>query len=382
MFHFRITPLTIIALLWFAARASAVEIILRDQATLGSPVVRLGDVADVSAANNEQLNRLITTPLIPAPAPDTVRFLRISEVRDLVNLRGIALHGISFAGAQVVTIGKIPESKQVSMDRLTPEDHQRIHKSVEQMLQNYVQQMVRPNSSSLPSDWNIRLRLDRRQLTQLARCDASWTVSGGRPPWTGKQVFHLASAKLLGFGSSPNSLNLNDQRPVKQVSARTTDKNMGVRVSVTIERNEPVVVAIRSIERGMLVRASDVELRSHSMQQASSGIVRSLESAVGLVAKSPIRADTILRDYHLRKPILVERGETVAVFARSAGVQVRTDVVAKQDGAMGDLVQVETLDKRERYAARVVGRRELEVFTARSTAAELTTLKPRNGQLR
>jgi hypothetical protein len=45
--------------------------------------------------------------------------------------------------------------------------------------------------------------------------------------------------------------------------------------------------------------------------------------------------------------------------------------MAQQDGGMGDLVMVQSLASKERYAARVIGVRELEIFTAGASAAEL-----------
>ena len=57
--------------------------------------------------------------------------------------------------------------------------------------------------------------------------------------------------------------------------------------------------------------------------------------------------------------------------ARAAGVSVRTYAMSQQDGGMGDLVMVQSLASKERYAARVIGVRELEIFTAGASAAEL-----------
>jgi flagella basal body P-ring formation protein FlgA len=380
--------LPVVIMLWLGSQASAVEIMLRAQATLGSPVVRLGDVADVSGDTDIRLNNLITTPLIPAPAPDTVRFLRATQVRDLLALRGISLEGVSLSGAEVVTISQARETSSTTLPvNLTPERHEQIRTAVQQTIQSYLHQMAPAEGSSYPGVWDIQLRLDRKQLCKLARFDTSWTVTGGRKPWTGKQLFRLTPRQPGGLQPAslyqePSGPIPNRHSPNHKTMSRTPPEPLSVAVHATVERTEQVVVAVRSIQRDMLVRASDVELRSHPAQ-AATGLYRSLESVVGMVAKVSIRPDTVLRNNQLRKPILVERGETVGVSANTAGVRVWTHAVAKQNGAMGDLVQVETDDdKRIRYTARVVGRRELQVFIAGRTAAELTTLKPRNGQLR
>ena len=73
----------------------------------------------------------------------------------------------------------------------------------------------------------------------------------------------------------------------------------------------------------------------------------------------------------VRAPLLVRRGERVSVRARAAGIVVRTYATAQQDGSLGDLVQVQALEGKERYAARVSGVRELEVFAAGASAGEV-----------
>jgi flagella basal body P-ring formation protein FlgA len=101
-----------------------------------------------------------------------------------------------------------------------------------------------------------------------------------------------------------------------------------------------------------------------------------------MVARQTLRPGVLVLENHLQAPRLVERGETVTVFARTGGIQVRTHVVAKQDGSLGDLIQVETVDRRERFMARVTGLRELDVFATGATVAEHTTLNSSKRRLR
>jgi flagella basal body P-ring formation protein FlgA len=142
-----------------------------------------------------------------------------------------------------------------------------------------------------------------------------------------------------------------------------------------------VVVTVRPVERGMLVRAGDVEVRSHQGRMPFRAL-RSLDRAVGMVARQTLSPGALVLENHLQAPRLVERGETVTVFARTGGIQVRTHVVAKQDGSLGDLIQVETVDRRERFMARVTGLRELDVFATGATVAEHTTLNSGKRRLR
>ena len=48
----------------------------------------------------------------------------------------------------------------------------------------------------------------------------------------------------------------------------------------------------------------------------------------------------------IRRPVVVRRGDAVTLYARSAGLRVRTTVRAREDGGVGDLITVESLDDR------------------------------------
>ena len=166
----------------------------------------------------------------------------------------------------------------------------------------------------------------------------------------------------------------------RQTVARQTKRGMPDQTEPT-EQTEPVVVTVRAVERGMLVRASDVEVR-HWVGRVPFRAIQSPDRAVGLVARQSLRPGVPLQENHLQAVRLVERGETVTVFARTAGIQVRTHAIAKQNGSMGELIQVETADRRERFMARVTGLRELEVFATGASVTEQTALKPGNHRLR
>ena len=97
-------------------------------------------------------------------------------------------------------------------------------------------------------------------------------------------------------------------------------------------------------------------------------------------ARRQLPVGYVLRKNQLRAPLQVLRGETVTVFARTGGVSVKTFAIAKQDGAQGDLIRVQALDKKELYTAHVSGRRELEVLATGHSAQELATLERRSAR--
>jgi flagella basal body P-ring formation protein FlgA len=284
--------------------SEAAEIVLRQRVTLQGPVVRLGDVADLSASTDARLQELVATPLLPAPAPGTRKYLRTAQVRDLLEARGISLVGITFHGPERVAI------------------------------------------------WTPAVR-------------APGTLSKSKPSLAKSSSANANAVHRAGSGPT---------------SPRHAQRDRPEQVKPT-EPTESVVVLVRPVERGMLVRAADVEVRSLEGRGPFRAI-RSRDRAVGMMARQSLRPGLLLLDSHIQAPRLVERGETVSVFARTAGIQVRVHAIAKQHGSLGDLIQVETADRRKRFMARVTGLRELEVFATGAMVAEHTTLKTDKHQLR
>ncbi|MEM9658625.1 MAG: flagellar basal body P-ring formation chaperone FlgA, partial [Planctomycetota bacterium] len=182
----------------------------------------------------------------------------------------------------------------------------------------------------------------------LARVGESGPISEviGEAPWTGRRQFRLRQ---------PGNLEL-------------------IAVTVRVERLDPVVVARRAINRGDLIRESDVELqwvaKSHPPQTANA-----LPAVVGKEARQSIRSGSTIQHYQIQPPMIVRRGDLVEIFVQTGGVAARTKAVARQDGSLGEMVQVETFDSKERIVARVSGPRLLEVVVGASSVDQTSTIR-------
>jgi len=324
------------------------NVALRAKSHHQGSMIRLGDIADISAASTSEVRNLGTTVLLPAPAPGTQHFLTRSQIRDLLTARGVDLGAIYFSGADVVEVGTATlQAEEVDQEPLAP---QLTKEAVESLLQDSIRQRLARQTGH--TQWRVTTLLKAAAYQRVAKLGTTLTVSGGRKPWTGRQFFLVAD-------------DLGEQ---------------GVTVAATVYKIQPVVTAVRTIERGELIRASDIEIRQHE-GSLSGAAVSKLANAIGMEARSTIKADSTVLEIQLKAPLLVERGETVTVFARTAGIAVRTFAVARQDGARDELVQVETVDDKQRFTARVSGRRQLEVLATGATTGDFATL-PRHEPVR
>jgi flagella basal body P-ring formation protein FlgA len=319
--------------------ALGANILLREHSTHAGSIVYLGDVADISTGTEAEMHELATTPLMAAPAKGTQQFLNITQVRDLLVSRGIDVAELSIAGSKSVEVGKTA----VVRDLVAAEP---VSNSMPEEIEEAVIEAIREHltSSTGHAEWTVTVDLNAAKLADLRKLGTQLEASAGRNPWTGPQRFQLAP-----IGSAK-----------------------GIAIEARVERQQYVLVTTRKIDAGNLIGVADVEVRLQEGKVPTSAL-GSLEQTIGKEALRSIEADSVLQNSQVRAPFQVQRGETVKVMARAGGITVSTFATVQQDGALGDLVQVQSLDKKNRFAARVSGWKELEVLPTGASAGDYAT---------
>ena len=344
--------------------ATGVEVKLRERVTPKSAVVRLGDVADVVAADRQLARQLAATPLMPAPAPETERYLRQREVADMLEASGIDLSQVHFAGAERVSVGakscvqqaayeeaaddvhasatkrrqaavNVRKTEEGIVTRLDENEVAALQEAVTRVIADYVKAKTASESTR-----RVECELTDRQAIQLAAATTAPICGGGSAPWSGRQKFELAFTTAAG----PARITINADVAALPI---------------------PVVFVTRAVERGEIITAADVELRIIEESEKTTGsriVVDAVEKAVGMQARQAIRPGEILIKEQLQPPIVVKRGELITVGSQAGGIRVRTSAKALQDGATGELIQVESVVGKQKFDARVVGLREAAVF--------------------
>jgi flagella basal body P-ring formation protein FlgA len=238
------------------------------------------------------------------------------------------------AQVQIATVRKRGEADQ----QLTEQSAKRVQRRLQEAILKYLQ-----TQSSATQAASLQFGASSAQQRMVASTAAPISVSGGNPPWIGAQTFMIA----VDTAEGPRSFSLD------------------VRVNPT----SMVVAAVHSLPRGAIVQTADLALvHEDPRDDRDSGGFRSIEEAVGKQTTKAIVEGKILTMDDVRAPLMVRRSEVVTVFARSAGIQIHTSARAKDDGAQGDLVAVESLADRKTFTARVCGPRETEVFAQAASA--------------
>lgn len=339
----RTTILAIATALLVWRMVPAAEFQLRARCQPRGAIVRLGDVAEVLAADGSEAARLAATELFPAPPPGLQRVLRARELQDLLADRGIGLAEHRFSGSSQVIVGGAADPAKPE-----PSAMKQARRLVEAAIVKHLEVHV-----SADDAWQVEADLSESVVRRVVGEGEAISARGGRAPWTGMQDFEIVFDQKSPADAMP--------------------------VAAKVVRLAPVVVATRTIARGETIRSTDVELRRPEPGAAGGEKFHSLDEVAGLEASQTIAAGTILQRSHVRAPIMVRRGDLIVVYSRAAGIRIRTTGRAREDAALGELVSVESLADRKTFTARVCGPLEAEVY---ARAMQATPLKAGESALR
>lgn len=119
-----------------------------------------------------------------------------------------------------------------------------------------------------------------------------------------------------------------------------------VRGSVSAVAELPVLAL--PINRGDVIGSGDIELRQQRITRDLVGYLRSEQDIVGKEARKNLVVGSKLRKSDLISPQIIDRGQTVALVAQSAGLLVNMQGKALSNGAAGDRLMVKNLSSGRR----------------------------------
>ncbi|GAA4434320.1 flagellar basal body P-ring formation chaperone FlgA [Bremerella cremea] len=106
--------LTLLVVVAAPAMAQSGKVVLNTSATVGGPIVRLGDVASIEVADAAMQTELQQLELMPAPSIDTAAYLTINDIRSILAARGISSSVLEVTGSNRVRMqrGSVTETIQ------------------------------------------------------------------------------------------------------------------------------------------------------------------------------------------------------------------------------------------------------------------------------
>jgi flagellar basal body P-ring formation protein FlgA len=175
----------------------------------------------------------------------------------------------------------------------------------------------------------------------------------------------LDSRLSLGACAHPVEITADLSRENRRVNARVScgaPSPWALYVPAELRVYRDVLVTARAMQRGESFGSNDVMLEERDVLAGSGTALTRLEEAIGLNARRAINANTVLSAALVESPVLVRRGDSISVSARSGGVSVQTSAVALADGRSGERIRVRNLRSDRVIDVRVTGPATAEVF--------------------
>ena len=378
------TVVCLFSLILVSNVSEAWEIRLKGHVSGDIPVVRLEDVAEIIGVDARTRAAIGRIALAPGPTTFRSRILTTSWIREVLEGHGVELTECSFSGAvrsvvsgradAPVATGNVFPERSMSFENVVA-THSTVDPYVSPRRSSYVADAasvgVQAGTTGLPSVDGIRRAVERAVLERLSALnDASsrWDVEVVIGRRTSQQLpSSLRDMTLEGFDIPEAG------RFSVMACFPTGHQIVRIPALVRVQKAIQVVVPVRRVERGQMVRASDVELRHVPQGNRRSSTVTRIEDVIGHQASHTIRSGEPLDTKDLKMPLLVKRGDIIDVIARCNGISVSKPVKATQDGALDDAIVVQGLDdKRTSFVARVVGVDRAEAFVSGSTVGART----------
>lgn len=320
------------------AVSGAAEIRLRTQCETSAAVLTLGELAEILSSDPAETSRLAAIELGPAPPPGQQRFVRVREIQDALWAQRVNLLEHQFSGYGLIAVTRaVEQPPRPIVEKARPVVDKDSSTSNTRKATEQVQQALAGYLRSRGAEaGKIEFQLSDPQVRAVLASGKALSFSGGMPPWTRQQRLEL----ILGGPESESRSPLD------------------VRVSSSVA----VVVPLRTLPRGAVVRPEDVQVTQTTFATAAPReLPSSLEEVVGRETTRALPEGKPLSSDALRTPILVRRGDMVTVVAQAPGVKVKSVARARDDAGLGQPITLESIPDRKTLLARVTGPQEAEV---------------------
>ncbi len=131
--------------------------------------------------------------------------------------------------------------------------------------------------------------------------------------------------------------------------------------SATIDRRANGVQVRRLIRRGERIGPADLVTMPAKLTQLPNDAFQNHESLTGTAARSELRPGVWLTGRMLELPTAVRTRQLVTMRLKNGGIEVNCKGVVKQNGALGDIIRVQSIQSDREVMARVISREIVEV---------------------
>jgi flagella basal body P-ring formation protein FlgA len=264
--------------------------VLRAEAVVTSDIVRVGDLIDNAGI-------IAKVPIFRAPDLGFTGSVSADDVATAV--RAHALYGLDTNGLSEVKVTRAARSIPA--------------KDIEALVAQALSQQY-----DLGPTRDITITFDREVRSMFVDPSAKGDPRVAQIDYNARRGIFDATLDLPVGASSRGALRISG------------------RALATVE----VVTAARAIERGTVIKESDVMIDRRPRTEMTRDTIIDRTQAIGLAARTALQAGHLLRNAELMKPEVIQRNDAVMLMFEVPGIKLTVRGKATEGGAEGDTIAV------------------------------------------
>ena len=132
--------------------------------------------------------------------------------------------------------------------------------------------------------------------------------------------------------------------------------------SVMISVPDTVYVAAHPLARGVIISRTDVVEKQIDLATVHGQACTNLEQLVGLRTQRLIQSGEVLLSNMLQTVPLIRRGDAVLAMAQREGLVVTAFAIAREDGAVGEIIKVQNVQSHAVIHGKVINNNTVQVL--------------------
>ncbi|EMI41853.1 flagellar basal body P-ring formation chaperone FlgA [Rhodopirellula sp. SWK7] len=347
------------------------QFVTREDVSITGSIIRLQDVIRPLESNLVAWQRLAESTIGLMPADGSDAKISRDRLADLISRAAATPGRIKIYGPETILIrhsrrateANAPkilrtgfasqsdvDGSEVSTVAATDNDMEAarpVDPDVLERIQQYILAIIRNQYRDLHEGFDIDIQFDPAQLALLSETQGIRHLSfpGDVPVWSNK---------------------LTDPIEIEvRVHGRAVGEDCQGIARLILTPYPGVVTARQSLRRGQRVTRSDLQYRPYSAEGISlpDDVVLYPEDIIDMEVVGLVRGNVPLFQSAFAAPRVIRRGDLLEVQVGGGGIRVTTGAKSLSDGAVGELIEIETISPKRRLLAKVVHSSLVEVMT-------------------
>ncbi|QDU08904.1 flagellar basal body P-ring formation chaperone FlgA [Gimesia aquarii] len=303
---------------------------LKATAVVDTPVVHLGDIADVLNADMEQIARMKAMALQPAPPQGRTQVITISQIRSRLQALGVDLSQLELTGKSQV---------RVSLKQVDRPAH-RVPLATQQEMKKAEEKVQR-----VLADWLKKIFRDANRFSVTIRI-----------PHDDVQMIRTSNPASYRFSKIDRILGIEQELTLDLIDSKGAVRQ--TRVFCQLQNIPEILAAKYTLNKGTVIRADDLIWVKPEKNQTG---ITDPQLVISRELTRTVHQSHAIRSQDLIEVPLIRDGAIVTVSARRGGITVKREMRARGNGGLGDPITLIALEGRDRLTATVSGYNQAEV---------------------